>query len=115
MPIYLDKAVNAIEETKQKSQETAKNDAQRDEAKEARKRLVSEMSASPWHGFGSLRDLLSHLYRFPDKESKYSYIETMPERMQQIVTAPDSGMVRVLKNGVNPNLEEEFQAIKEKI
>lgn len=114
LPIYLDKAVNAIEETKQKSQETAKNDAQRDEAREARKRLVSEMNASPWHGFGSLRELLSHCSKFPDKESKFAYIETMPERMQKIVTAPASGMIRVLKEGINPNLEAEFQAIKEK-
>ena len=77
--------------------------------------LVSEINASPWHSFGSLRDLLSHIWKFPDKESKFQYIETMPERMQKIVTAPDSGMVRVLKNGVNPNLEAEYQVIKEKM
>lgn len=111
---YVEKAVNVITETARQATQATKNAAERDEARKERDRLVSELNASNWAGFDSLRDLLSHCWKFPDKESKFAYIETMPERMQKIVTAPASGMVHVLKEGINQNLEAEYQEIKER-
>lgn len=111
---YVEKAVNVITETARQATQATKNAADRDEARKERDRLVSELNASNWAGFDSLRDLLSHIWKFPDKESKFQYIETMPERMQKIVTAPASGMVHVLKEGINQNLEQEYQELKER-
>ena len=112
IPIFHEKAVNII------STETAKSEAvkkvaekQQQQADENRK-LIAELDRHDWREFETLEDLLKHHRAYPDQDSQMRFRLTMPKRLQQIVTAPSCGVMRVLTDGVPETLKNEYEEIR---
>jgi len=112
LPVFAELSQNTEQVKQQKAQEAVKSQSCEAQKRLDESALVSELSSRLWADFGDLRELLSHLWKFPTPESKMSYIETMPARLQAIVTAPDSQPLRVMRQGVNQNLAKEYETIK---
>ena len=112
LPVFAELSQNTEQVKVQKAQEAGKSQSCEVQKRLDESALVSELSSRLWADFGDLRELLSHLWKFPTPESKMSYIQTMPERLQQIVQAPASRPITVMKNGTSANLEQEYKEIK---
>ena len=112
LPVFAELSQNTEQVKVQKAQEAGKSQSCEAQKRLDESALVSELSSRLWADFGDLRELLSHLWKFPTPESKMSYIQTMPERLQQIVQAPASRPITVMKNGTSANLEQEYKEIK---
>jgi len=112
IPIFYEKAVNIVTTETVKSEAVKKADDEQKRIIDENRKLIAELNAHDWREFENLESLLRHFRSFPDQESQEVYKQTMPIRLQQIVTAPACGAIRVMREGIPETLKSEYEEIR---
>lgn len=113
IPIFYEKAVNIVTTETIKSEAVKKVETEQKQQADENRKLIIELDAKDWHEFESLESLLRHFRSYPDQESQERYKQTMPLRLQQIVTAPACGAMRVMREGVPETLKSEYEELRQ--
>lgn len=112
IPIFHEKAVNIVTTETIKSEAVKKVETEQRQILDENRKLITELDAHEWREFETLETLLKHYRAYPDQDSQTRFRDTLPTRLQQIVTAPACGAMRVMREGVPETLKSEYEELR---